>query len=436
MVRTNGSTPGTESPALEVVLDAAILGVSAVYPSQRAGIWRFLRGWTKELASRDDVRLHLVSSGRAPWNELALERTRLEDPFFAQLPHVWHSRSSVLPGWRLLQSHMSKIAFRLARRGLPPTVLAGALQVLQTGLGRLPTPVSRGVYHSPYHALPESVAAVPGLARSLTVHDLIPVLFPQWFDDTQPFRRTLDSLRPGDHVFAVSECTRSDLIRMRGLDPEHVHVAYQGISPIFVARDRAWCRSQMERIGLPDVRFLLAVGTLEPRKNLPALLEVFRQIAETPGQEDLHLVLAGARGWKNEVYDRVLEGLGESRHRVIATGFLPDADLPVLYGGCEAFVYPSLYEGFGLPIAEAMACGAAVVCVRNSSQPEVAGEVAEMADTADAGSIVRALSELLANGDRLASMRARGPGQAARFTWARCVDAYLDVWNSVVESAS
>ncbi len=403
--------------------------MSAVYPSQRAGIWRFVQEWARELASREEVRLHLVSGGRAPWNELALEQARHTDPFLATLPHVWHQRPSAIPGSRALQARAARFAFRLAQRGvLSPTALAGSLQALQAGLRPATCPVPGAVYHSPYHALPESVKAPACRVRSLTIHDMIPVLRPEWFGDTTPFRRAMASLRPGDIVFADSECTRSDAIRLLELDPRNVHVAYPGISPVFTPLDRSACRHDLSRLGVPDVPFLLAVGTLEPRKNLPQLLDAFARLSAMPEHGGLHLVLTGARGWKNELFDRVLGGLGEARSRVILTGYMEERDLPVLYGACEAFVHPSLYEGFGLPIAEAMASGAAVLCARNSSQIEVAGDVAELTDVHSADSIASALARLLANPARLDGMRLAGPAQAGRFTWKACIDTCLEAW--------
>jgi alpha-1,3-rhamnosyl/mannosyltransferase len=257
---------------------------------------------------------------------------------------------------------------------------------------------------------------------------MIPVLHPEWFDDTTPFQRALASVEPHDHVFADSECTRADLLRLRGLDPQNVHVAYPGISSHFAPLPRDACRAELVRLGLPPVRFLLAVGTLEPRKNLASLLDAFALLAVRPEHADLHLVLTGARGWRNEVFDAALARLGPLRARVLATGFLADADLPVLYGACEAFVFPSLYEGFGLPIAEAMACGAAVACVSNSSQPEVAGDVAVLARDTTSGAIAESVTTLLSDPEALETRRARGPAQAGRFTWKACVDRHLEVW--------
>jgi len=416
---------------LDVVLDGAILGVSAIYPSQRAGIWRFLREWMAELASRPEVRLRLVSSGRAPWNELALEQARLDDPFLSGVPHHWHPRRGAFPPWRRLQSRAARTALRWGGARLSPTAKAGILQALQPGLGRIPSPIEGGVYHSPYHALPSGVPE--SVVRSLTIHDLIPVLFPQWFDDTTPFRKALASVGPDDLVFVGSSSTRDDAVRHLGIEPGRVHVASPGVSAGFRPRPREECVAQLARLGIPPVRFLLAVGTLEPRKNLSSLLEAFARIARHPGNDDLHLVLTGARGWKNEVFDATFSRLGDLRSRVIATGFLAEADLPLLYGACEAFVYPSLYEGFGLPIVEAQACGAAVVGVANSSQPEVAGEVSVLAADGSPPALAAAMGQILSSPESLSARRAAGPAQAARFTWARCVDAYLEGWRGEAE---
>jgi glycosyltransferase involved in cell wall biosynthesis len=429
--RRSESSSGLRRRPLDVVLDGAIFGVSAVYPSQRAGIWRFLRDWTRELASREDVRLHLVSSGRAPWNELALEHALRSDPLLRELGHQWHPRSGVFASWRWFQSKAASLAFHHAAHRIRPTSLAGILKALQVGLGNGPRSLpTQGVFHSPYHALPPAGSALdgPGRLRSITVHDLIPVLHPEWFGDTAPFRKALASIGPRDLVFADSRSTRQDVLSNLPVRPEQVHVAYPGISRVFRPRNRSESRARLDGLGIPPVRFLLAVGTLEPRKNLPALLKAFARIAVLPGNEDLHLVLTGARGWKNQTFDSTLQDLGPLRSRVIATGFLSDEDLPLLYGACECFVFPSLYEGFGLPIAEAQACGAAVVCVDNSSQAEVAGEVSVLARDASEEAIASALDTLLRDQGALDRARAEGPANAARFGWKSCVDVHLEAW--------
>ncbi|MCB9496549.1 MAG: glycosyltransferase family 4 protein [Fibrobacteria bacterium] len=412
--------------AIDVVLDAAVLGVSAVYPSQRAGIWRFLRDWCAELASRPGVSLHLISSGRAPWNELAVEHVCRKDQFLRQLPHLWRPRPGY-PIWRRLQSLGSRLAFRLPGK-VPRTAVAGMLQALQPGLGKIARPIPGAIYHSPYHALPDTRGKSLWRTRSITVHDAIPLLHPEWFDDITPYLRALDSITARDTVFVDSESTKRDLVHWKGLDPRRILVAYPGISGHFRVVDRSTCRAALERLGVPDVRFLLAVGTLEPRKNLPALLEAFARVAVLPGNEDLHLVLVGARGWRNEVLDATFARIGAVRARVLRPGFVADEDLPLLYGACEAFVFASLYEGFGLPIAEAMACGAPVLCVDNSSQREVAGDVAMLSPGPSAEELSRCLGSLLSDADRRADMRRRGPAQSARFTWKACIDVHLDAW--------
>ena len=284
------ATERAEGPILDVVLDGALLGVSAVYPSQRAGIWRFVREWTRELASRDDVRLHLVSSGRALWNELALEQTRSRDPFFSEVAHQWHPRPGTVPLWRRVQSAAADWAFRHAS-GASPTTLAGFLRALQPGLGQIPSLPNGSVYHSPYHALPGSRRIHGAKMRSITIHDMIPVLFPEWFENTDPFRNAVASIGPDDHVFADSANTRGDVVRLGAIAPDHVHVAYPGIGPGFRPHDRGWCRSELARLGIAPVRFLLAVGTLEPRKNLARAVEetLHHEVAHHLGISDARL---------------------------------------------------------------------------------------------------------------------------------------------------
>ncbi|MGB9634803.1 MAG: glycosyltransferase family 4 protein, partial [Chloroflexaceae bacterium] len=176
------------------------------------------------------------------------------------------------------------------------------------------------------------------------------------------------------------------------------------------------------RLGLP-ANFVLFVGTLEPRKNLPRLVRAFARLADS----DLHLVIAGRRGWLYEETFATVERLG-LQNRVHFLDFVADADLPALYNLARAFVYPSLYEGFGLPVLEALACGAPVVTSGVSSLIEVAGEAAVLVDPLDEAAIAGGITRALRDAARL---RGAGPAQAQRFRWETAAQRLLACYRTL-----
>jgi len=220
-------------------------------------------------------------------------------------------------------------------------------------------------------------------------------------------------------VVAVSEHTKSDVVRLLGVPPERVRVAGNAPDALFQpCRDDTWRASERIRLGLPS-RFLLAVGTLEPRKNLMRLLEALALLRDRGlfvGWEGPPLVVAGREGWLYEpIYARV-DALGLRAH----VRFLTDAtdrDLLVLYNLAGVAVYPSLYEGFGLPPLEALACGAVVVASNASSLPEVLGDAALLVDPYDVGALAAAIERALGDEALRRTLADRGPAQARRYTW-------------------
>ena len=190
------------------------------------------------------------------------------------------------------------------------------------------------------------------------------------------------------------------------------------------------------RYGLPD-RYLLFVGTIEPRKNLGRILTAFERLHAT-GLTDA-LVIVGKRGWLYDDFFARLEG-SPAKQAVIFPGFVPDADLPAVYAGAQALAFPSEFEGFGLPVLEAMACGTPVVCSNTSSLPEVAGDpsagsgqaAALLVDPLDVDALTDALRRVLSDPALATELRGRGLAQAARFSWARAAEETLAVYRRVM----
>jgi glycosyltransferase involved in cell wall biosynthesis len=236
-------------------------------------------------------------------------------------------------------------------------------------------------------------------------------------------------LRAADVIIAVSECTRRDAVRLYGIDQAKIRVVYEGVNPRFrPLDDREQLEALRHRYALP-ARFLLYVGTIEPRKNLPALFEAFKQI----GLPGVKLVIVGKKGWLYDETFARLQALGLERE-VVFTGFVPDDDLPGLYTLAEAFVFPSLYEGFGLPVLEAMACGTPVITGNVSSLPEVMGDAGILVAPGDVGGLVTALKRVLTDSHLRAQMSAKGLAQARKFTWEKAAQETLAVYRRVMQS--
>jgi len=284
-----------------------------------------------------------------------------------------------------------------------------------------------------FHATEHLLLPLRTIPTVLTVHDLI---FRHLPAHHKPLNRWYLNLtlplycRRANHVIAVSECTRRDLIAAYDLPPENITVIPEAADPRFRPQPPETVAAVRARYGLPE-RCLLCVGTIEPRKNLTRLLAAFESIhAErlTDG-----LVIVGKRGW---LYGDFFAALEQSpvRDAVIFPGYVPDADLPAVYAGAQALVFPSLYEGFGLPVLEAMACGTPVVASRVSSIPEVGGEAALYFDPADVEGMVETIRRLLRDADLQDRMRTQGLAQAAQFSWKRAATETKAVYDVVLKA--
>jgi glycosyltransferase involved in cell wall biosynthesis len=280
---------------------------------------------------------------------------------------------------------------------------------------------------------PPDVLFVPAHVLSLwhprrclvTVHDLGYLHYPEahttWAQRYLQWS-TAFNVRVAAQVIADSEATKRDLIQYCQAQPERIHVIYPGYDPTLrPAHDKARLDSVCGRYGI-HTPYFVHVGTLQPRKNLVRLLEAF--VAVVQEGQDVHLVLAGKKGWLYEpLFARVRDLRLEDR--VHFTDYLPQDDLPVLLTGARAFVLPSLYEGFGFPILEAMACGTPVICSNVSSLPEVAGDAAMLVNPLDTGQLASAMHRLLHDDALAKDLAARGLTQASLFSWERCAQQVL-----------
>ena len=280
--------------------------------------------------------------------------------------------------------------------------------------------------HSLHYTLP---LAYPGRCV-VTFHDLTFFLFPHLH--TLPkryiFRLFIHlSRRKAAVIIANSESTRQDAIRLAHVPPGKIHTTLLGVTPDFHPESNpAMLQAVRQKYGLPE-RFLLFVGLLEPRKNLPALLQAF---ASLPTQQPpVKLVIVGRQGWMYQQTLALVHSLGLAQ-QVHFTGYVDQADLPRVYNLAEMAVYPSTYEGFGLPVLEAMACGTPVITTAVSSMPEIAGEAGLLVPPGDVPALAQAIQRLLSDPLERQRRSALGLARAASFTWERTALQTLAVYQN------
>jgi glycosyltransferase involved in cell wall biosynthesis len=368
------------------------IGIDATaLPLQRTGVANYVFGLLRGLAGVDSDHAYVVFA-----KPLHIAQFGIDRPKFQFVPIDLPAR-----GLRLAWEQV----------GLPREVVARRLDLL----------------HSPHYTMPLRHPA----RRVVTFCDMTFLLHPELH---QPLKRMYFpammrwSARHADRLITISERTRDDLVRMWGIDPGRVTAVPLAAGAEYRPVGSEAISAACARYGLRPGGYVLYVGVLEPRKNVDRLVEAFAQAAgRLPG---IDLVIAGKRGW---MYDRIfaqVEALGLTQ-RVRFTGYVPQEDLPALYGGARLFSYPSRYEGFGLPVLEAMQCGLPVVTTNVSSMPEVAGDAALLVDPDDVSGLAQAMVRLVEHPALAQELAQRGRERAGRFSWERCARETLGVYEQV-----
>ena len=326
-------------------------------------------------------------------------------------------------------SGLEDVPTRTVSLGYKPwRMLVWAGQLIGIGFDRL-LPKGR-LFHATEHLL----LPLKRMPTVLTVHDLIFRHLPEHHKRLNRWYLNWSLplyCRRATTVIAVSECTRRDLMTAYGLPAEKIVVVHEAADPRFRPQSTERIDAVRERYRLPE-RYVLFVGTIEPRKNLTRLLHAFETV-HTEGLTDA-LVLVGSRGWLYEGFFEELERSPANR-AVIMPGYVPDEDLPAIYAGAQLLAFPSLYEGFGLPLLEAMACGTPVACSGTSSLPEVGGDAARYFDPVSEAAITEALRSLLGDDTALRELAERGLARAARFSWDRVADETESIYRTTLQAS-
>jgi len=416
---------------LNLLLDASPLGIGFYHPEAKTGVSRVVEELVRGLEQSSEVNLLLV----APSHVSETQRY-IQSMFGKEGPAL--ANSNVDRRWANLENALlrpfdpSSQATKLIR---------ASLEQIRQVLGMKPNPLpvtqwpAGSVYHAPFFPIPSEVGKARHIRSVMTIHDLIPIQRPDWFrEGEQTVRQVIDSLTPDTHVVCVSEATRTDFLNHTSFAPNQVTTIPLAASRelFYPVTDPDRIAAVQHRFGITGGAYILSLATFEPRKNIDHLIRSFaRLVLERAVPDDFNLVLVGTKGWK---FDQIMAEISRADHlqsRIILTGFVPDEDLAPLYSGALAFVYPSLYEGFGLPPLEAMQCGLPVITSNQSSLPEVVGDAALLVSPTDSDALCQALLTLINSSSVRAELAQRALERASLFSWERFIREHISLYKSI-----
>lgn len=297
---------------------------------------------------------------------------------------------------------------------------------------------SADIFHSPASPIPERLLSERNITKFITIHDLIPIVHPEYCNSagTDYMNAILDSIKPDTFVTCDSEATKQDFMTcMPFFDPAMVSVIYLAAGSEFhCCTDEIRIQQIRQKYEIPaESRYFLALSTLQPRKNFERIIKSFVQLQQQENIQDLFLVLVGANGWSYDQIYKEVDSAGELAGKIILTGYVPDEDLAPLYSGAIAFLYPSLYEGFGLPPLEAMQCGTPVITSNNSSLPEVVGDAAVMIDPRDEDAICQAMLDICNDEGLRQRLSVLSIERAKTFDWDKTTSETLKAYKKALQ---
>jgi glycosyltransferase involved in cell wall biosynthesis len=446
---------------VKIIYDISVLGRGYLDDRSRTGVFRVIESVFAEIIKYEDLAIIPTSlnSQNDLWDNFSAQ-LYLEDNY----PQTLSSYLDVYPynfPFQEVRTSIQKYLIKDSKKNRKLTAralrfgLAKACRffdyavnldikniekkTIETSLGGLGD-VTDAVYHSPFLALPAISDLPSNIPRIVTIYDLIPIKFPEFFMSEQVslIEWVLRSIDPKkDWVLCISENTRNDFLEFfKGrFDSSRALVTPLAAAEKFrPLEDLGLIESVKSKYGIPgQIPYFLSLCTLEPRKNLSSVIKAFSRLIDE-GKADLNLVLVGTHGWKNKSIFEELKKSSRLSSRVFLLGYVPDQDLSAIYSGAIGFVYPSFYEGFGLPPLEAMQCGVPVITSSVSSLPEVVGDAGIMVDPNSLDEICQAMQKVAKNDTLRQTMSRKSLERAKQFSWSLCAQKTVEAYKSAISS--
>jgi len=299
------------------------------------------------------------------------------------------------------------------------------------------TLINTDIFHSTFYALPRDWKNARTVKRFISIYDLIPILYPQYmkFIKSNWLRNVVKSIQPDDWVISISHATKNDLCNYADIDPKKIFVTHPAASDMFYyCSDEKQIANARKQYRIPDGPYVLSLSTLEPRKNIDHTIRCFARMVQEQHIGDLNLVLVGTMGWDfNKIFEEI-SNYSPMRDHIILTGYVADRDLAAIYSGASMFVYPSFYEGFGLPPLEAMQCGVPVITSNTSSLPEVVGDAGIRVDPSDSDALCQSMYKLYMTPSLRAEMSLKSLERAKLFSWDKCAQDTISAYETALRN--
>ncbi|MEL0592425.1 MAG: glycosyltransferase family 1 protein [Planktothrix rubescens PR222] len=295
------------------------------------------------------------------------------------------------------------------------------------------------IFHANYYPINNQAKAVGNVLKFMTVCDLIPIKYPEFFGiknkEEHIVYQSLASIdKDKDWVICISQSTKNELCNYMGIDESRVFVTHLGATKdiFYPCQDASKIARIRKKYGIPDSPYLLSLSTLEPRKNIAHLIRCFVKLVRQENIEDLQLVLVGSQGWDYKDILQEMSNYDSIKKRIVITGRVADEDLAAVYSDALVFIYPSFYEGFGLPPLEAMQCGVPVITSNTSSLPEVVGNAGIMVDPKDVDGLCNSILEIYNTPSLRGTMSLKSLEQSKKFSWEKCTQETIEGYGTAI----
>jgi glycosyltransferase involved in cell wall biosynthesis len=432
---------------LKVLYDITVLGKGHLNHRARTGIFRVVENIAIELVKIPGLDIEFCSSESI--NELIacqdylkskdeFTRIKFNVPkkakwilFFCKYVDQYKSKSNLYNRLGFYKMTVDFLRYRF--------IWAFQKLFLRNGIYLESDHHSFDIYHSPFLPLPANLKKQHFKNSFITIYDMLPVLYPDYFEigTIAAMEKVYDSITDETWVTCISNTTKKELLEYKSgsINQNNVFVTPLAASNYFYkSNDKAWNAECLLKYNIPSRPYVLSLCTIEPRKNIVQSINAFVKMVEDYHIEDFYFVLVGTKGWDfDSIFDR-LDSCTLSRSRFIITGFVPDEHLAAIYSEAMMFVYPSLYEGFGLPPLEAMQCGVPVITSNTSSLPEVVGDAAIMIDPTNSIELEHAMYSIYADEALRRHFSEKGLEQARKFSWKKCAEQTMDVYRKSMHS--
>ncbi|MBD2165002.1 glycosyltransferase [Calothrix membranacea FACHB-236] len=380
---SSNSLQHTDEEIISIAIDISVLGLGYLYERAKTGVFRVTEYILRGLLLASRCRLYL----------------------YASLPNLSHACQEYL------NSEFIQHNLRL-------------YDITELRYNNI------NIYHSTFYPLPSNIYFAQ---RIITVCDLIPILYPEFFEykEDHLLKTSIGNIDKNDIVICISESTKKDVCSYKSsVNKNNVFVTYLAADKkkFYPSDNQQLIIKTKEKYNIPDKPYLLSLSTLEPRKNIAHVIRCFLKLIQSKQIDDLNLVLIGTKGWQ---YEEIFEEIDKNRKlqdRIVVTGYVPDEDLAPLYSGALAFLYVSLYEGFGLPPLEAMQCGTPVITSNTSSLPEVVEDAGIMLDPHDELGLCEAIFKIYSEPEYRKELAQKSLQQAQKFSWDKYVEETIKIY--------